>query len=118
MLLLQLGNHVHAVVVTGAAGRVQIELARPLRLRIHISSGGVQHFTTLDTELVGDGGALSVAGWRWECHCRRPHGAASQHTPALSYGSRPEFGLFGRMVAEIAGHRSVLNTRCEHSWIA
>ena len=58
-------NHFCSVVMAGLTGAVQVELARPLGLRVHVARVGVQHFTTLDTELAGDGGALSVAGWRW-----------------------------------------------------
>ena len=76
MLLLQLGRHIHAMMVTGAASRVQVELACPPRLRTHVTSHVVQHVTTLSTELVVHGSALSgVACWRLERRCRRAHGA-------------------------------------------
>ena len=61
----QLVDHACSVVMAGLTGAVQVELARPLGLRVHVARVGVQHFTTLDAELAGDGGALSVAGWRW-----------------------------------------------------
>ena len=90
---LQPGHDPRAVVVAGAAGRVQIELARPLRLRVDVARVGVQHFSTLDAELVGDGGALrGAAGWRWSVTAAVPtaivreqelSSTAPQHTPAL-----------------------------------
>ena len=69
MFLLQPGNHLDPVVVTRAAGAVQVLSARPLASRIYVAIGLGQHSTALDTELlVGEGGALSVG------HCVRPHG--------------------------------------------